>query len=264
MAKKPKKPEDCVWIPIDVPTREGAESLRDVLMEAGAQNFKVGLELATAIGAPAAIALFKSHGANVWYDGKFCDIPNTVAGASKAVVEHGADMFNVHAWSGSKSIQEAAKHKANSLLLAVTVLTSNGLADLKQMGLEGEPFDMSGEDFFQGANASEVMVGRIVKKMTLMSLNAGADGVVCSPKELNILADTSYITLPSNFMKVTPGVRPLWADANDQKRVMTPAEAMKAGATALVIGRPITNPPTEIGTCAEAFKRVCDEIASAL
>src|SRR3989344_9623726 len=103
--------EDRVWIPID--TRDYAEDERLVksLTKVGAKNFKVGLELITSVGAAAAVRLIKVNGGHVFYDGKFCDIPNTIAGASKAVAELGVEMFNVHAWCGKAAMAAAVANK---------------------------------------------------------------------------------------------------------------------------------------------------------
>ena len=94
-----------------------------------------------------------------------------------------------------------------------------------------------------------------------MALAAGADGIICSPRELPLL---NAIATPKPFARVTPGVRPGWAESGDQKRTLTPGEAIRAGATQLVIGRPILRPPASIGSPVDAAKRILDEIAEAL
>ena len=254
------KTEDRLWLPVDVSSLEEARRLIGDLIPAGIKQFKIGLELTTAVGSVAAVECVKSMGGEVWYDGKFCDIPNTVAGASRAVVALGVNMFNVHASSGRVAMTEAAKHKGNSKLLAVTVLTSLSYGDVLELWYpRDEPYEIPTPDPDNIGNAGKMR--KIVLQMTWAAYEAGADGVVCSPQEL---AELSTHEGFRNLMKVTPGVRPSWASAYDQKRVMTPTEAIKAGATALVIGRPITNPPKEIGTPADAAKRIFDEIAGAL
>lgn len=203
--------------------------------------FKVGLELLTAEGAPRVVQQIHKLGGKVFFDGKFSDIPNTVASAAKALAALKVRMFDVHASSGLESIRAAAEHKGDSLLLVVTVLTSFDTA-MAQHVFGEEP-------------------GPKVKLFALDAALAGADGVVCSPRELEILQNTVGT---KHLLKVTPGIRPAWADSNDQKRVLTPAEAIRAGATHLVIGRPLVRPPRDIGTPREAAKRILDEIASAL
>ena len=236
--------------------------------------FKVGLEMIYSTMADLILFDFlktRSHLLNVrqlantigdktFLDVKLSDIPNTVDRASKAIVRLKPKMFNVHASSGRVAMTEAAKHKGNSKLLAVTVLTSLSYGDVLELWYpRDEPYEIPTPDPDNIGNAGKMR--KIVLQMTWAAYEAGADGVVCSPQEL---AELSTHEGFRNLMKVTPGIRPSWASANDQKRVMTPTEAIKAGATALVIGRPITNPPKEIGTPADAAKRIFDEIAGAL
>jgi orotidine-5'-phosphate decarboxylase len=241
-------PSDYVWLPVDVASLEEARRLIGDMREAGIENFKVGLELMTWIGAPRAVTLVQDVGGNVWLDGKFCDIPNTVAGASKAAAALGVNMFNVHASCGKEAMIAAAKAKGNAKLLAVTVLTSLKLKDFEDMGLSD----------WDDTDATFVPI--VVQHMARNAQESGCDGVVCSPQELLTL---NLIDSLKQLLKVTPGVRPQWAAVNDQKRIMTPAEAMKAGASALVIGRPITNPPQGM-TPKDAVQRIFDEIASAV
>ncbi len=181
--------------------------------------------------------LFQLLEGKVFWDGKFADIPNTVGGASVPVAKMGVKMFNVHASAGRDSVIKAVANKGNSLVLGVTVLTS--IAEKECVSIFG---DKPGPKVLQFAK---------------MLADVGADGIICSPQELEALK-------LSNLLKVTPGVRPLWAAANDQKRVMTPGEAIKAGASYLVIGRPITQPPPEIGGPVEAAKKIAEEIEAAL
>lgn len=237
-------PRDRIWVPLDVSTHTTAVMLLGQLVEAGVRNIKIGLELITAIGAPAAVRMVKKAGCRVWFDGKFCDIPNTVAGASKAAIALGVDMFNVHASCGTEAMSVAAKasvvkDEKKAVVLAVTVLTSLSKHDLFVLGYDVNPSD-------------------VVRMMAFRAQESGCDGVVCSPQELGELDRSGF-----NGLRVTPGVRPIWASANDQKRVMTPGEAIKAGATALVIGRPITDPPKDIGSTRNAFRMICDEVNSA-
>lgn len=199
--------------------------------------FKVGLELITSQGAPSVINYIHRLGGQIFFDGKFDDIPNTVGAASRAVSSLGVKMFNVHASCGLDSIKAAADNKGSSLLLVVTVLTS--ISETESTQIFGAPAHEKVIQFAQNAR------------------EAGADGIVCSPQELELLTELSDL---KNLLKVTPGIRPSWAEANDQKRILTPAQAMNLGATHLVIGRPITNPPRGIGTPVDAAKKILEEI----
>ena len=203
--------------------------------------FKIGLELLTAIGAPKIVESIHSFGGQVFYDGKFCDIPNTVGKAVKAVAALNVKMLNVHASAGIEAMMAAVANKGQSLVLAVTVLTS----------LE----ENNAHLIFGGPSKAKVL------QLARDAKIAGCDGIICSPQELELIGKQKEL---GSLLKVTPGVRPEWAAAGDQKRIMTPAEAIKAGATALVIGRPITNPPTEIGTPVNAAIKIAEEIAAVL
>ncbi len=199
--------------------------------------FKVGLELLTAQGAPAVIHHIHRLGGQVFFDGKFDDIPNTVGAASRVVSGMGVKMFNVHASSGMDSIKAAAENKGKSQLLVVTVLTSTSDEESKRI-FGAEPHDK----VIQFAHDAKA---------------AGADGIICSPQELELLTQIPDL---KDLLKVTPGIRPEWAEANDQKRILTPSQAMKMGATHLVIGRPISNPPRGIGSPIDAAKKILEEI----
>jgi orotidine-5'-phosphate decarboxylase len=203
--------------------------------------FKVGLELLTNVGAPEVVEFVHLFAGQVFFDCKFNDIPNTVAGAAKAVSTLGVKMFDVHASAGIEAMKAAVTNKGDSLVLAITVLTS--LDDNNSQLIFGAP-----------AKAKVLQLARDAKL-------AGCDGIVCSPQELEILRKQSEL---DGLMMITPGIRPEWAATGDQRRVMTPAEAIKAGATALVIGRPITRPEASIGTQAMAAQKILEEIKSAL
>lgn len=203
--------------------------------------FKVGLELLTAEGAPAVCHALHKLGAEVFADMKFLDIPNTVGAAAQAIASQGVAMFNVHASGGIEMMRAAVANKGNSLVLAVTVLTS---------------MDESACRRSYGASPAEKVL-----QFALDAKEAGADGIICSSQELHVLKPLSEL---SGMFFVTPGIRPVWAVVGDQKRITTPAEAIRAGADYLVIGRPILKPPAEIGSPVEAAKRIADEIAEAL
>jgi orotidine-5'-phosphate decarboxylase len=188
--------------------------------------FKVGKQLFTAAG-PGVVRRIIAMGERVFLDLKFHDIPNTVAMAGVEAARLGVSVFNVHALGGSKmmravndAVTEAAEREriARPLILGVTVLTSHSQDSLKEVGI-----DRTLED-------------EVVNLARLCSAS-GLDGVVASPLEI---APIRSAIEDSSFVILTPGVRPAGASLNDQSRVMTPAEAVRAGANFLVIGRPIT------------------------
>ena len=181
---------------------------------------KVGKELFTHEG-PSVVKALHDKGFEVFLDLKFHGIPNTTAQAVCAAADLGVWMVNVHASGGRKMMETCVERlKAgnyNTQLIAVTVLTSMGREDLKDIGLDIEPFEQ-------------------VKRLAKLTQDSGLDGVVCSAQEAKMLRET----LGQDFALVTPGIRPAGSNADDQKRIVTPKQAMLDGSTHLVIGRPIT------------------------
>jgi len=246
-----KMPEDSksrgaagrVIIALDVRNRDEAINVISSLPEA--RIFKVGLELFTAEG-PGILDLVKSYKKEVFLDLKLHDIPNTVAGAVRAAVHYEVTILTLHASGGREMMKkavEAARDAAEKekkplpLLLAVTVLTSLKDDDLKEIGF--------------GAEAKSQVL-----RLARLAVETGIEGIVCSPQEIELLRTE----LGSRVRIITPGIRPGWAETQDQKRIMTPAEAIKKGADYLVIGRPIT----QARVPAEAFTRVIEELNSAI
>jgi orotidine-5'-phosphate decarboxylase len=230
------QPKDRIIVALDVPTfGEATAAIEALAPHVGMA--KVGLELITAIGGPHAVAAVHGAKCAVMYDGKFNDIPNTMAGAAKALTTQDVRMFTVHASAGRAAVRAAVEAAGKSLVIGVTVLTS--LDDESCIEIFGEK------------------PSKKVRRFAETLVAAGAQAIVCSPQEVANLAD-----LP--LLRITPGVRPAWAPANDQKRVMTPGEAILAGADMLVIGRPILKPPAAIGTPVAAARLIADEIAQAL
>lgn len=234
------KASDRIIVALDVDTLDKVKRLMDLLV-GSVSRFKVGLELMTAVGAPQVVRFVHSLGGSVFFDGKFDDIPEQVAGASQAASNQNVSMFTVHASAGIEAMQAAVANKGLSRVLAVTVLTSLG--------------NRSSSRIFGASSATKVL------EFARNAKNAKCDGVVCSPQELLLLGKHKEL---NGLDKVTPGIRPVWADKNDHMRTMTPAEAMRDGATALVIGRPITAPPAHIGMPRDAVRRIIDEIEQAL
>lgn len=203
--------------------------------------FKIGLELMNAVGAPQAVQHIHRLGGQVFVDCKLNDIPHTVQGASRVISSWGVKYFNIHASSGIEAIKAAAEVKKESKLLVVTVLTSLDEANCVSI-------------FGRTPHEKVVQFAKEAKE-------AGADGIICSAQELHLLR--TYPELES-LLKITPGIRPTWAEEGDQKRTLTPEEAIKAGATQLVIGRPISSPPRGIGGPVEAAKAILSEIQACL
>jgi orotidine-5'-phosphate decarboxylase len=258
------KAKDRIIVALDVDSLEKA----GLLVESLAPHvgcFKVGLELLTAVGAPKVVGFVHSFGGEVFFDGKFKDIPNTVAGVSKAVARMGVRMFNVHCFGGSammkaakSAVEEVCGSEKRPLILGVTLLTSLDYNDLVEMGIYDE---LNIADHEEKKRIEQNGIERLaVRHLAYLAQECGLDGVIASPKE--IAAIRNYCQ--PELLVVTPGVRPEWAATGDQKRIMTPGEAIKAGADYLVIGRPITKPPVEIGSPVDAAKRIAEEITSVL
>jgi orotidine-5'-phosphate decarboxylase len=183
-------------------------------------RLKVGKELFTRTG-PRLVEDLAAHGFDVFLDLKFHDIPNTVASACQAAADLGVWMMNVHALGGERMLQAAKEGVTRAthtpLLIAVTILTSMDESDLAAVGLAGSPLDN-------------------VLRLAQLAQQSGMDGVVCSSRETPVLR----AQLDPGFRLITPGIRPAGSQADDQRRVMTPVDAINSGSDYLVIGRPVT------------------------
>jgi orotidine-5'-phosphate decarboxylase len=213
-------------VALDFSERQQALDLLDRL-EPGSCRIKIGKEMFTRFG-PDLVRHVIDRGFDVFLDLKYHDIPNTVAGAVSAAADLGVWMVNVHASGGARMMSAARdaleKQAQRPLLIAVTVLTSMDKSDLEQIGIQTEPMDQ-------------------VARLATLAWESGLDGVVCSARETAMLRQK----LGKDFQLVTPGIRPAGGEAQDQRRVMTPTEAIKAGASYLVIGRPITQADDPMG-----------------
>jgi orotidine-5'-phosphate decarboxylase len=236
---------DRLIVALDVPTAEAGARLAEKL-EGHAGAFKVGLENFSAEGLVLPRFL-TSRNTRVFLDLKFHDIPNTVRAAAREAAQLGVAMVNVHA-SGGRKMMEAAREGAEEgartlgrgarpLVLAVTVLTSLGPEDLADMGTAGTPEE-------------------VVVRLARLAHKAGLDGVVASPQEISAIRHA----LGPDFVIVTPGIRPAGAEVNDQVRIATPLSAIRAGASYIVVGRPITGAADP----AAAADKIVSEIEQAL
>jgi orotidine-5'-phosphate decarboxylase len=214
-----------ILVALDVPSADAALALADTLRGA-VGGFKIGSQLFTAAG-PAIVRKMVERGDSVFLDLKFHDIPNTVAGAIRSSADLGVWMVNVHA-SGGRPMMEAARKAADErrppgrhrpLVIAVTVLTSLDAQTLASVGVSASPLEQ-------------------VVRLAELAKSSGLDGVVASPQETAAIREACG----PGFVIVTPGIRGGSAAAakDDQQRTMSPAEAVAAGSSYLVIGRPIT------------------------
>jgi orotidine-5'-phosphate decarboxylase len=208
-----------VIVALDYPDAESALQLVRRL-EPSQCRLKVGKELFTVAG-PDFVRRLAGEGFDVFLDLKFHDIPNTVARACTAAAGLGIWMLNVHALGGERMLAAAreavAATERTPLLIAVTILTSMADADLAGVGLRGSPGDN-------------------VMRLASLAHGCGLDGIVCSSREAAVMR----ATFDEPFRLITPGIRPTGSAADDQRRVMTPVEAINNGSTYLVIGRPVT------------------------
>lgn len=231
---------DRIIVPLDVPGEQEALALVDRLPQV--TFWKVGLELFVSSG-PAVLTALKQRQKRIFLDLKFHDIPNTVAGACAAAARYGVDLVTVHATAGKDALhqaQTAAQMAAEQAglppprLIAISLLTSissRTLAFELKIPLELPEYAL---------------------QMALLAQESGLAGAVCSPQEASQLRQTCG----DRFLLVCPGVRPMGSDAGDQRRTLTPREAIQAGADYLVIGRPITAAADPVA----AFERICAEM----
>ncbi|MGL5080877.1 MAG: orotidine-5'-phosphate decarboxylase [Microcoleaceae cyanobacterium] len=229
-----------IIVPLDVPDLEQAIALVDQLPQV---NFwKVGLELFVGAG-PEILNLLHQRQKRIFLDLKFHDIPNTVAGACRSAVFDGVELITIHATAGKvalKAAQSAIQARSADLnqpapkLIAITLLTSLNPRELA--------FDLK----------IPLELPEYALQMALLAKDCGLDGAVCSPQEVAQLRGVCG----ADFLLVCPGVRPTWAESEDQQRSLTPSAALKAGADYLVIGRPITASDHPV----LAWERICEEI----
>ena len=231
-------PKDRLAVALDLPNEDEALKLVDRLGQT-CRWYKVGMELYYAEG-NSIIQQLRNRGFSVFLDLKLHDIPNTVAGAVRSAAKAGASLLTIHA-SGGEAMMTAASEAASApgspRLLAVTVLTSMDASQLAGIGITASPAEQ-------------------VFRLAKLAQRSGIDGMVCSPEEVAILRRE---TGPKTLL-VIPGIRPAGSAAGDQKRIATPANAIRDGASLLVVGRPIT----QAADPAQAAQSILDEIAHAV
>jgi orotidine-5'-phosphate decarboxylase len=226
------KATDKIVVALDVATKSEAMRLVERLREQ-ISFFKIGLQLYTAEG-PEIVRAVTVNGAKVFLDLKLHDIPNTVARAVESASELGVQMLTIHLTGGSEMIRAAvAAKKGEMSILGVTVLTSSTQQTLDEIGIEEQ-------------------LDRHVLRLGNLGIAAEIDGLIASPFETRFLRSE----LGDKIKIVVPGVRPSWSEPGDQKRFMTPREAIEAGADYLVIGRPITADPNP----KQALSKILEEL----
>lgn len=236
------EPKDRIILALDVDTQAEAVGL---VKELGCLvgTYKIGMQLFNACG-PDIVHRINDLGGRVFVDLKFHDIPNTVGAAGRVMTRLGCAMFNVHAAGGREMMKSIAREVASEsrrlgamqpLVLAVTVLTSISQQELEE------------DVLIKGVALSEV-----VKRWAKMAQESGLGGVVCSPQEISVIRQACG----PDFIIVTPGIRPAWSEAGDQKRITTPRQALDMGADYMVIGRPILKAADRI----EAAQKIIEEL----
>lgn len=228
-------PRERLIVALDV---SSAAQTRQIVASLGesVHLYKVGMQLYTA-ASPQIVRDLISSGKKIFLDLKYHDIPNTVGAAVREAAQLGVSMLTVHAAGGSKMLRAAAEAAGTQpgcpAVLAVTVLTSMAQEDLNQVGVAGATLDQ-------------------VVRLATLAIEAGCSGIVSSAHEVKALR----AKLGNNFLAVTPGVRPAGTAHGDQARVVTPAEAIAAGATHIVVGRPITAAADSVRAANEILQEI--------
>jgi len=234
-------PKEKIIVALDVPTvDEARKHIADLRNDVGA--FKIGLQLFSSAGA-SFVREVVNQGIKLFLDVKFHDIPNTVAKASVEVAKMGVWMFNIHASGGGEMMRRTVEEvnevceKENlqkPKIIGVTVLTSSNQSTLEETGIERE-------------------VTSQVVNLAILTAKCGLDGVVASPLETSLIREK---VTDDKFLIVTPGIRPSFATNDDQKRVMTPKEAVANGSDYIVIGRPILQANDKIAAVHTILKEI--------
>ena len=228
---------DRIIVPLDLASVTEAIALVDLLPEVS--FWKVGLELFVATGGKI-LEILQARKKRIFLDLKFHDIPNTVAAACRSAKNYRVDFLTIHATAGRKALEAASAALGTDSdrpqLIAITLLTSLNSRELA--------FDLK----------IPLELPEYALQMALLAQESGLDGAVCSPQEVAQLRQLC----DDNFLLICPGIRPTWSETGDQSRVMTPRQAIQAGADYLVIGRPITKAPNP----REAWAKITAELAT--
>ena len=226
-------PRERLIVALDVSSVAAAHTIVAAIGDA-VSTYKIGKQLFTAAG-PAAVREVAGMGKQVFLDLKYHDIPNTVSAAVREAGNLGVSMVTLHGVGGTEMLAAAvnAAQGSSMRLLAVTVLTSVDEHDLRETGIEDD-------------------LGDQVVRITSLALNSGCAGVVSSAREVRMLRDK----FGDQFLAVTPGVRPAGSNHEDQARVVTPAEAISAGASHIVVGRPITGARDPVHAAQEILEQI--------
>ncbi len=234
------KPEERLIVPLDVITLQSAKKLLDTLSPI-VKFFKIGCMLFTASG-PAAVDEVKKRGCKVFLDLKYFDIPSVVAKSVQSLVTMDVDIFTIHTLGGFELMESVVKvlwnEKTKPIVLGVTILTSINEAFLRDV-----------------LGTSDISLEEEVRRLAEMARSAGVDGVVSSAFEIERIKSICG----EDFVVLTPGIRPKGAEKFDQKRVLTPKEAIQKGADYIVVGRPIINAPEPL----KVAESIIDEIRTA-
>jgi len=239
--------KDKLILALDVETADRALVLFDLLKDSAAM-FKIGMQLFTAAGPEIVRQIIKRSG-RVFLDLKYHDIPNTVAAAGIEATRLGVSIFNIHASGGVEMMKRTAaavaetagrESLARPAVIAVTALTSLDSEALNQLGIQTEPRSL-------------------VKRLARAAFESGLDGVVASPQEIEIIR---HEVEDPRFIVVTPGIRPRGARSDDQRRTTTPADAIRAGADYIVIGRPVLDAPDPVSSAREVMAEIDTVISS--
>lgn len=245
MSRSELAPAERIMVALDVDELAEAKQLIDDLGGYGV-TFKVGNQLGTYEGWQNIIQYIHDSGAKVFCDTKYKDIPTTIRKSARAISRHAPDFFNVMADNTIESLESAVTGVASAVeefgvprpvSLGVTVLTTIN--------------DQECHSIYGGDTKDKVM------QFANYAAASGLDGVVCSAEEVELLRSDQAT---SGLILVTPGIRPLWAASNDQKRIVTPSEAIRRGSDYLVIGRPITDPPEDVGSSRKAVELIIKEL----
>ena len=229
-------PKKYIYCAIDYKDLSQSKKLLDQI-----QNFiggiKLGLEFFVSNGLEG-VKIIKKYKLPIFLDLKLHDIPNTVNKAMEAALSIKPHLISVHVTSGSNVLKLITKHKKETKIIGVTMLTSLEANDLKNIGVE-------------------CSIDKYVDKLAKLAYHNGLDGIVCSPKELSLLRNK----FPRKFIFVTPGIRLKKNKLNDQKRILEPGEAIKKGSNIIVIGRPITKASQPVNMLKEIIKNIQDHKA---